>query len=414
MGDRFGEQISFCEPYWYQGFFSPYYHDGHKKIRAIARKFVEEELLPNVDDWVQKGSYPLELHERSYEIGLQGIIYPKEYGGTKPDDFDAFYELILIDELARSGSAGVLGQAGINSMALPPILVAGSEYLKEKVCRPVITGKKHICLAISEPTAGSDVANIKATAKREGDYYIVNGTKKWITGGLFGDFFTVAVRTGGDGMGGISLLLLEKDMPGIKIRKMETQFDNCHNTTFIILDNVKVPTKNLIGEENAGFMLIMTNFNHERFVISASSSRHARMCYEEAIKYALNRETFGKKLIQHQIIRFKLAEMARQVEALHDNLERIAYQYKSGVSDFKLGGACALLKVQGSKTFEYCAREASQILGGNSIVKEGQGKHVERMYRGVRAAAIPGGSEEILLDFAMRQVAAKATRVSKI
>jgi len=283
--------------------------------------------------------------------------------------------------------------------------------LKKLVCRDVITGKKNISLSISEPQAGSDVANIQTSATKEGEYYIVSGAKKWITGGLSADFFTTAVRTGGPGMGGISLLLLEKNMPGMKIRKMETQFDSCHNTTFITLDNVKVPEKNLIGEENQGFMLLMTNFNHERFVISVSSTRHARMCFEEAIKYAMTRETFGRKLIQHQIIRFKLAEMARQIESLHDHCERIAYQYSKGVSDFRLGGACALLKVNSTKTFEYCAREASQIFGGASVVKEGKGMLVERLYREVRGRAIPGGSEEILLDFAIRQAAFKAGKI---
>jgi len=212
-------------------------------------------------------------------------------------------------------------------------------------------------------------------------------------------------------MTGISLLLLEKNMPGITIRKMETQFDNCHNTTFITLEDVKVPEKNLIGEENQGFMLLMLNFNHERFVIAGQACRYARLCYELSIKYASSRETFGKKLIHHQVIRFKLAEMARQVEALHDQLERVAFLFSKKIPDFSLGGQCALLKVNSTKTFEYCAREASQIFGGNSIVKEGLGKRIERLYREVRGLAIPGGSEEILLDFTMRQAAQKAAKL---
>jgi len=408
--ELFGEQIPFCEPYWYQGYPSPYYHEGHKNFRAVVRKFVEEEVKPHIDDWIKTG-YPVELHQRAYELGIQGIIYPKEYGGTRPDDFDAFYEFILIDELARIGGGGALGQMGINSMALPPILNFGSEYLKNLVLRDVITGKKNISLAISEPEAGSDVANIRTSARKEGDFYIVNGSKKWITGGLFADFFTTAVRTGEEGMGGISLLLLHKDMPGIRVRKMETQFDNSHNTTFILLEDVKVPAKNLIGEEGMGFMYIVHNFNHERFVIAGGTCRSARLCYEEAFKYAMERKTFGKTLVSHQLIRYKLAEMARQIESLHDNVERVAYMFKCGIPDHKLGGQCALLKVQASKTFEYCAREASQIFGGSSIVKEGKGKLVERMYRDVRATAIPGGSEEILLDFAMRQAVAKASKL---
>eukprot|EP01124_Arcella_intermedia_P010218 TRINITY_DN1674_c0_g1_i1.p1 TRINITY_DN1674_c0_g1~~TRINITY_DN1674_c0_g1_i1.p1 ORF type:complete len:324 (+),score=71.14 TRINITY_DN1674_c0_g1_i1:24-974(+) len=303
-----------------------------------------------------------------------------------------------------------MGRGGINSIALPPILKAGSDYLKNKVCRDVITGQKNISLAISEPGAGSDVSNIQTTATRQGDFYIVNGSKKWITGGLSADYFTTAVRTDD---GGLSLLLIEKGTPGISIRRMETQFDSTHNTTFINFEDVKVPTRNLIGEEGMGFMLILLNFNHERFIIAAGTCRAARLCYEEAIKYALTRETFGKKLIQHQIIRYKLAEMARQVEALHDNVERVAYLISRGVPDSHLGGQAALLKVNASKTFEYCAREASQIFGGSSIVKEGKGKVVERLYREVRAQAIPGGSEEILLDFAMRQIASKALKDQK-
>jgi len=297
-------------------------------------------------------------------------------------------------------------------MGLPPILVYGSQYLKDKVARDVITGKKAICLAISEPWAGSDVANIKTTAEKKGDHYIVNGAKKWITGGLMGDYFTTAVRTGEDGgAGGISLLLLEKDMPGISIRKLETQFDSSHFTTYITLEDVKVPLENLIGEENTGFMQILLNFNHERFVISAGVVRSARNCYTESIKYALTRKTFGKRLVDHQVIRIKLAEMARQIEALQDNLERIAYQFKMGVPDMKMGGQCAMLKVNASRTFEFCAREAVHIFGGNGITKEGQGKKVERAYRGVKLSAIPGGSEEILLDFSMRQVVSKAMSI---
>jgi len=407
---KFGNQIAFTEPYWYQGYYSPYYHEGHTKLRAVVRKFVEEEIKPNIDAWIKTG-YPMSLHKRAYELGITGIIYPNALGGTQPPDFDAFYELIMFDEISRMAGGGVLTQMMINSLALPPIIKFGSEEMKARVVPAVIRGDKQICLAISEPSAGSDVANICTTARREGDYYIVNGTKKFITGGLFGDYFTTAVRTGGQGMGGISVLLLERDMPGISARKLETQYDTSYNTTSIVFTDVKVPVKNLIGEENNGFMTLMTNFNHERFVVAVIACRYARICYEEAIQYAMERETFGKKLVQHQIIRYKLAEMAREIEALHDNVERVAYQFSKGVKDHALGGQCAMLKVQGSRTFEFCAREASQIFGGNSIIKEGKGKIVERLYREVRAQAIPGGSEEILLDFAIRQAVARASKL---
>lgn len=416
LKDRFGDQVPFAEPSWYQGFHSPYYHDGHKAFRAKVRAFVEKRVKPNVDDWIAdpKG-YPMSLHREIFDAGISGVIYDKALGGTKPDDFDAFYELIMLDEMARVAGGQVLGQLGINSMALPPIINAASDYIKNLVVQDVVQGRKNICLAISEPNAGSDVANLKTTAVLDpsGEFYIVNGSKKWITGGMTADYFTLACRTGGEGYMGLSLLLVDRQSPGVNVRKMQTQFDSCHSTTFIIFEDVKVPAKNLIGEENAGFMYIMTNFNHERFVIAASTARVARVCYTEAFKYAMQRETFGKKLISHQIIRFKLAEMVRQIEALQDNVEKIAFQFSKGVADHALGGQCALLKVQASKCFEYCAREAVQIFGGSGIVKEGKGKIVERLYRDVRQTAIPGGSEEILLDFAMRQVQRKAKKLAE-
>ena len=212
----------------------------------------------------------------------------------------------------------------------------------------------------------------------------------------------MAVRTGGKGADGISLLLVPKNAAGLHVRKMETQFDSSHFTTFIVLDKVRVPSSHLIGEENKGFKMLMTNFNHERFLLACNASRASRLCYEESMRYALVRKTFGQLLVSHQLIRFKLAEMARQFEALHDNLERVAYQMGK-VPDFQLGSQCALLKVQATKCLEYCTREASQIFGGASVVREGQGKIVERMSRDVRSMAIPGGSEEILLDLAIRQ-----------
>eukprot|EP00931_Biecheleriopsis_adriatica_P069179 TRINITY_DN43055_c0_g1_i1.p1 TRINITY_DN43055_c0_g1~~TRINITY_DN43055_c0_g1_i1.p1 ORF type:complete len:434 (+),score=81.03 TRINITY_DN43055_c0_g1_i1:58-1359(+) len=415
----FGDQAPSVEPYWYQGYPTPYYSDSHVAFRAKCRNFVESEIVPFLDGWIDSGkTYPQELHVKALKAGLPtaGLavavqsLYPKEI--LPEGGFDSFHELIYLDELARAGPGGAMGQVGINSMALPPLLTAGNKHVQEMVVDAVISGEKNISLAISEPSAGSDVANIKLTAAREGDAYIVNGQKKWITGGNMAHFFTLACRTGGPGGKGLSLLLVDRNTPGINIRKMKTQFDTCQGTTFITFDNVKVPAENLIGEEGQGFRYLLLNFNHERFVIACSSCRFSRLCYSESLKYAIRRKTFGKALADHQMIRWKLAEMARLTEALHDMNERIAYQYKSGVSDEKLGSHCAVLKVMGSKTFEFCAREASQIFGGSSIVSEGNGKLVERLYREVRAQAIPGGSEEILLDLAARQAMAGAVKES--
>jgi len=311
---------------------------------------------------------------------------------------------VMIDELSRCGAGGVLWAVFFSfGIALPPILATGSQFLKDKVARDVITGKKIMSLAVTEPYVGSDVASLRTTAKREGDYYILNGAKKFITSGTKAHFFTVAARTGGEGVPGVSCFLVESNMPGVTTRRMKTQGWWISNTAYITLEDVKVPVSHLIGKENQGFQAIMNNFNHERFVFAAMSSRYARVCLEDAIKYARERNTFGKRLIDHQVIRHKIAEMARQCDATHALLEQVAYQMTQGLGDEKLGGAIALLKVQSTKVFEFCAREASQVLGGNSCLRGGKGERVERLYREVRTNAIAGGSEEVLLDLAMRR-----------
>ena len=382
---------------------SPYYHQGHADFRSKVRNFVETEMIPFAHEWDEAGGYPSSLVESAYKAGIYGAAWPAEYGGTPPKDFDAFHDLILIDELARSAAGGIVSCFFSFGIALPPILSVGSEYLKNKVAKDVITGKKLMCLCVTEPYAGSDVAQLQTTAVRDGDFYIVNGAKKFITGGVKADYFTTAVRTGDKGMHGISLLLLEKEMPGITVRRMKTQGWWVSNTAFIVFENVRVPVKNLIGKENRGFYAIMRNFNHERFTLAAMSNRYARICIEESIRYARIRKTFNKRLIDHQVIRHKIADMVREVESTHALLEQLAFQMNSDVNDNLYTGLLSLAKVQATKTMEFCAREASQIFGGNSYIRGGQGEKVERIYREVRVNAIGGGSEEILFDLAMRQ-----------
>jgi len=298
----------------------------------------------------------------------------------------------------------MIGGYGIG---LPPVVKFGGKELKDRIVPGITQGDKRICLCITEPDAGSDVANLTCEAKKteDGKFFIVNGEKKWITNGIWSDYFTVAVRTGGPGMGGISVLLIERG-PGVTTREMDCQGVHSSGTTYITFEDVKVPVENLIGKENAGFKVIMTNFNHERLGIIIQCTRFSRVLYEEAMKYANKRKTFGKKLIEHPVIRMKLAQMARQVEATHNWLENIIYQC-SCMNDteamLKLGGAIAGLKAQSTVTFEFCAREAVQIFGGIGYTKGGQGAKVERLYRDVRGYAIPGGSEEIMLDLSIRQ-----------
>ena len=290
----------------------------------------------------------------------------------------------------------------INAMALPPLLAHGSPALVARVAPRVIRGEAFISLAISEPGAGSDVAGLACSAVRDGDAYVVNGTKKWITGCMWAHYFTLAVRTGGAGAAGLSLLLVDADAPGVRTRRMATQGGRAHNTGWVTFENVRVPLGNLIGKQGQGMRYLMVNLNHERWMIAAQAVRCARTCLSEAWAHARVRRTFGKRLADHPVIRAKLADVSRRVEAAQCLLEAYTHRVAAGDAQADLGAAAALLKVHASVTFEFAAREASQIFGGAAVVREGPGRVVERLYREVRATAIPGGSEEILRDLAVR------------
>ncbi|KAH6847263.1 acyl-CoA dehydrogenase/oxidase [Chaetomium sp. MPI-CAGE-AT-0009] len=416
--EPFGEQIPFSDPSWYQGHHSPYFNETHAALRAEIREWIDTEIEPYVTEWDEKKEVPAsvykEMGRRGYLAGLLGTHYQKDYvqnsiKSVPHDKWDLFHEMLLTDELSRTGSGGfvwnVIGGFGIGC---PPLVKFGKKPLLDRILPGILNGDKRICLAITEPDAGSDVANLTCEAKlsEDGKYYIVNGAKKWITNGIWCDYFTTAVRTGGPGMNGVSLLLIERDFGGVSTRRMDCQGVWSSGTTYITFEDVKVPVENLIGKENQGFRVIMTNFNHERIGIIIQCLRFSRVCYEESVKYGNKRRTFGKKLIDHPVIRLKLAHMARQIEASYNWLENIIYQCeKMGDTEamLRLGGPIASLKAQSTVTFEFCAREASQIFGGLSYSRGGQGGKVERLYRDVRAYAIPGGSEEIMLDLSIRQ-----------
>ncbi|KAF4126133.1 Acyl-CoA dehydrogenase related to the alkylation response protein AidB [Geosmithia morbida] len=396
------------------------------RLRTLSvREWVENDLEPNVTEWDEAKRVPEEIYKemgrRGYLAGLLGVKFPEEYAAATvrsvdPKDWDQFHEMLLTDELARTGSGGfVWNLIGGFGIGCPPVVKFGSEALKARILPGILAGDKRICLAITEPDAGSDVANLTCEAKLsdDGKHFIVNGEKKWITNGIWSDYFTTAVRTGGEGMNGVSLLLIERTQ-GVTTRRMDCQGVWSSGTTYITFEDVKVPVENLLGKKNQGFRVIMSNFNHERIGIIIQCIRFSRVCYEESVRYANKRRTFGKKLIDHPVIRMKLAHMARQIEASYNWLENLIFQAEN-MSDtqamLQLGGPIAGLKAQSTVTFEFCAREASQIFGGLSYSRGGQGAKIERLYRDVRAYAIPGGSEEIMLDLSMRQSlkVAKAT-----
>lgn len=422
MEAAFGDLTPWSDPSWYQGHCSPYYSSTHIEWRSRVRSWLEEHVIPFAPEWEENAFYEygehdgqvdhLALQRKFAEAGLLPAVlggeWPEQYTTHKaPQDYDVFHNLILLDELARASpdSASILSTGYI--IAGRPVFQFGSEELKRRVVPSFLKGDTNLCLCMSEPSAGSDVSALSTTAEKteDGQHFIVNGEKKWITGGLYADYFVVAARTGVAGPKGLSLLLLEKEMIGLTCKKMKCTGSWASGTTYVTMEDVKVPRQNLMGKENGGFKLMMFNLNHERWYVAALATRNARTCLEEAILYSQKRKTFGKKLIEHQAIRLKIAQMAAHVESTWSLVEHIAYQMKEmpeDVSRFLLGGQTALLKVKATQTFEYCAREASQILGGSSYVRTGQGARLEKLLRVCRAFAIFAGSEEVLMDLATR------------
>lgn len=375
----------------------PFYTDEHRAWRDSLRRFIDERLVPYVSQWDEAGAVPRELHREVAEFGLTGLGYPEKYGGIEQGT-DIFHSVIKAQELARMGAGGVATALSTHDIALPPVIAAGSEEMKQRVAPAVLAGDKIMALAITEPGGGSDVAAIQTRAHREGDSYRVNGSKTFISGGMNADFITTVVRTGGDGARGLSLLLLERDMPGVSATPLKKQGWWASDTATLHFDDVLVPAANLIGEQDAGFPLVMNNLNRERLMMAAGALGAARACLQDAADWASERMTFGKRLIQHQVICHKLVEMCRRINAGQAYLERTAARMQRRQ---QCAADIAMLKVDATLTMEFCAREASQVLGGASFIRGGR---IERIYREVRVNAIGGGSEEILRDLAARQL----------
>lgn len=410
--------LPYVDPSWILGFQSPFYKESHRKLQKEVRKWVDERIMPYVNEWDENYRVPEEIFQdlgkRGYLAGLTGLPYDTKYGkyrcaSVKPEEWDGFHEMVVVDELARTGSGGLLWNlVGGFAIGLPPFMKFGQESVKQRVLPEILDGEKRVCLCITEAEVGSDVANLTTTAEKtpDGKYYIVNGLKKWITNGIFSEYFTVAVRTGPPGLAGVSLLLIERKFDGVETRQMKCQGMWSSGTTLVTFDDVKVPVENLIGKENRGFQTIMTNFNHERLGMIIQANRLARVCYEEALKHSFRRQTFGKRLIDHEIIKLKLAQMAGRVEAVHSFLESVIYQSNSmGQTEAMgiLGGPVASLKAQSTQTFAFCASEAAQVFGGVAYTRGGVAEKVERAMREFKAYTIAGGSEEIMLLLSMNQ-----------
>lgn len=364
-------------------------------LRDLVRRFVKEELTPHVDAWEAAGEFPRALYRRAGDLGLLGVGFPEAHGGT-PGDLRSM--IAITDELARAGSGGLIAGLLSHGIGLPPIIHFGSEAMKARIAPAVIAGDKISALAITEPDGGSDVANLRTRARRDGDHYVVDGSKMFITSGMRADTITTAVRTGGPGLGGVSLLVIDGDTPGLTRTPLKKMGWRCSDTAALYFDGCRVPVENLIGEENQGFAVIMRNFNNERLMIAAMAVAFSQVCLDEAIAYARARQTFGKPLIKHQVIRHKLVDMATRIGPARAYLLALADRVDRG--EWPIAEVC-MVKNAATACFEECAKEAVQIFGGAGYM---EGTVVERLYRETKVLSIGGGAEEIMKELAARQL----------
>jgi acyl-CoA dehydrogenase len=372
-----------------------YYSADHEAFRTTVRRFFDTEVAPHVNEWDEAESFPRELYRKAANAGLLQLGFPKAYGGTP---CDAFFRMILCEERAWGGSGGVASGLFSHTIGAPPIAVAGSESLKARVLPGILSGEKIAALAITEPAGGSDVAQLTTTARREGEFYVVNGCKLFITSGMRADYLTVAVRTGEPGASGVSLLLVEGMTPGLSRRPLKKMGWWASDTAELFFTECRVPAGNLIGEEGQGFAVLMRNFNHERLALAAAACGYARVCLHDALGWARQRRTFGKALAGHQVIRHKLVDMATRIEATRALLDDLAARLDDGQSPV---AQIAMVKNFAAQTFQFCADQAVQIMGGMGFMR---GARVERLYREVKVMTIGGGAEEVMKDLIARRL----------
>jgi acyl-CoA dehydrogenase len=373
-----------------------YFGETHNLVRQTVRKFVDREIRPNVQDWEEQGTFPRELYQKAGEAGILGIGYPEIYGGTEGD---IFLKVAAAEEIVRCGSGGVAAGLGSLDIGLPPILRSGKETLKERLVPPILRGEKICALAITEPDAGSDVGGIKTKAVREGTHYRVNGRKTFITSGARADVLTCAVRTGGPGPHGLSLLVIESNTPGFSVSNVLKKMGWwASDTAELLFEDCLVPVENLLGEENQGFYGIMANFQAERLQLALMANTTAQLAYEESLKYIKQREAFGRRLEGFQVIRHKLADMATLIEASREFTYRIAAKIEAGQNPIKEISMAKNFSCQVSDQVTY---EAVQIHGGYGYMRE---YLVERLYRDNRILSIGGGTQEVMKEIISKMI----------
>ncbi|MBX8467810.1 acyl-CoA dehydrogenase family protein [Pseudomonas sp. RIT778] len=377
--------------------FQEYFDPSHQLVRDSVRRFVEREILPDIDAWEEAESFPRELYLKAGAAGILGIGYPEALGGSHEGDL--FAKIAASEELMRCGSGGLVAGLGSLDIGLPPIVKWARPEVRDRVVPQVLSGEKISALAVTEPGGGSDVANLQTRAIRDGDHYRVSGSKTFITSGVRADYYTVAVRTGAPGFGGISLLLIEKGTPGFTVgRQLKKMGWWASDTAELFFDDCRVPVGNLIGAENMGFACIMGNFQSERLALALMANMTAQLALEESLKWAKEREAFGKPIGKFQVIKHRLAEMATALEVSREFTYRQAAKMAAGQSVIK---EISMAKNFATDTSDRITNEAVQILGGLGYMRESL---VERLYRDNRILSIGGGTREVMNEIISKQM----------
>jgi acyl-CoA dehydrogenase len=366
-------------------------------LRDLARELTAKEIAPHVSEWEQAGELPRSLHKTFAGAGVLGVSFPEAVGGGGGDAVDS---AIVTEELLLGGaSGGVIASLFTHGIALPHIVAAGSPYLVDRYVRPTLAGELIGALGVTEPGGGSDVAGITTRAERDGDDYVVSGAKTYITSGVRADFVTTAVRTGGPGHGGISLLVIDKGLPGFTVsRPLDKMGWRASDTAELSFDQVRVPAANLVGAEGDGFVLIMKQFQSERLALATHAWAMAQRCLDLTLAWVRDRETFGRPLASRQVVRHKLAEMARQVWVAKTTT-RAAYDEWLATGDGVT--AVSMAKNTACAACDHVVDEAVQLFGGLGYMRESE---VERHYRDSRILRIGGGTDEIMNEVIAKRI----------
>lgn len=376
---------------------NPFDTPERRAFRNTIADFMAREVTPHAHEWDEAGAVPWSLHEKFGALGLWGFGIDEKYGGLGFDD--PFMRVDASIEISRCGYGGIGAAIGGRSISLDPIQRLAIDEIRDAVLPEIIAGRKGSSLAITEPGGGSDVARLKTSARKDGNHWVLNGSKTFITGGMESDYFVVGARTGGEGLGGISLFFVDKDTAGFSRAPLEKKMGWwASNQATLFFDDMRIPASNLMGQQDRGFIQIMNNFNYERISLVAQALGMMEAAFEDSVEWAQNRETFGKRLIEHQVIRHKLAEMSARIDAVRSLLWAICATIEQGEMPV---AEISKAKFFSTKALEYVASEAMQILGGAGYIR---GNRVEVIYREVKVVAIGGGSEEIMRDLAVRQM----------